>query len=67
LIEEVKTSLLNAYDQIGKAINSIELYSNIGLRDGGVLFSQAREQVKNSAPHILDAKSKLQKYIQSEN
>lgn len=67
LREDVKISLLSAYHHIGKANNAIQAYSQIGLRDGGMLISQTADQVRTCAPLIDDARNKLQQFLDPDN
>jgi hypothetical protein len=67
LAEDVKLSLLSAYDQIGKVNSAIDQYSKIGLRDGGVMIQETKGQIENSASTIRAAKNKLQSFLQSED
>jgi HNH endonuclease len=67
LAEDVRLSLLSAYDQIGKANNAIAQCSNVGIRGGGMIIMETKGQIEKSTPFILEAKDKLQSFLQSED
>jgi hypothetical protein len=60
----VKTSLLDAYNQISKINSAIQMFSVIGIRDGGLLREQILGQISESKEAILKTKNDLQEYVE---
>lgn len=66
LAPDVKDSLLAAYNEIGKANNAIESYTNVGISDGGMLVNQTADKIRARMTPIETAKRKLQEFISIE-
>lgn len=67
LVDEVKIPLLKAYEQMGKANQSIAMSLNPPKHIVFTARTLAQEEVKNGASVILEAKNKLTNFLKSED